>query len=52
MKDVSKELDFDKELEELKKMLEAYKHATIKCAGAIEWLENKKKDEDKKEKDK
>ena len=37
MKDVSKELDFDKELEELKKMLEAYKHATIKCAGAIEW---------------
>ncbi len=47
MKDSDKKLDLDKELEELKKMLETYKQAYIKCMGAIEFLENKKKDEEK-----
>ena len=47
MKDSDKKLDLDKELEELKKMLETYKQAYIKCMGAIEFLENKKKDEQK-----
>ena len=42
--------DIDKELEELRKMLETYKQAYIKCMGAIEYLEKKKSEqkEDKK----
>ena len=40
-------LPLELKLEELKKMLETYKQAYIKCMGAIEFLENKKKDEEK-----
>ena len=41
--------DIDKEIDELKKMLETYKQAYIKCMGAMEYLE-KKKSEQKEEK--
>ena len=44
--------DIDKELEKLKEMLKQYEQAYIKCMGAIEFLEKKKKESAEKKEDK
>tara|TARA_R100001086_G_scaffold108650_1_gene54975 strand:+ start:2111 stop:2251 length:141 start_codon:yes stop_codon:yes gene_type:complete len=44
--------DIDKELDKLKEMLKQYEQAYIKCMGAIEFLEKKKKEGSEKKKDK
>lgn len=44
--------DIDKELDKLKEMLKQYEQAYIKCMGAIEFLEKKKKESSEKKEDK
>ena len=44
--------DIDKEIDELKKMLETYKQAYIECMGAIKYLKAKQEKPEEKEKDK
>ena len=44
--------DIDKELDKLKEMLKQYEQAYIKCMGAIEFLEKKKKEDPEKKEDK
>ena len=43
--------DIDKEIEKLKEMLKQYEQAYLKCMGAIEFLERKKKEESKDKKE-
>ena len=44
--------DIDKELDKLREMLKQYEQAYIKCMGAIEFLEKKKKEDSEKKEDK
>ena len=37
-------MDYDKEIKDLEVMLEQYKQAYVKCAGALEYLKNKKEE--------
>ena len=43
-----KDTETQKEIEKLKMMAKQYETAYMKCLGIIEYLENPKKDEDKK----